>query len=102
AGLSGSEGKARVVAAVCTITTIAIKSARGTSLAHFSGAISGNDGIGSGAGTAPTTATPLLSRPAAIPATAAATDPITPPGIFALRGSPTARIARTPSPIASV
>ena len=50
AGLSGSEGKERVVAAVCTITTIVITKASGTSRTHCSGAISGSAGFGSVAG----------------------------------------------------
>ena len=60
-GLVGVGGNERVVAAVCTITTMVISKGERHERAHCSGASSGNDGIGSVAGTAPTTLTPLLS-----------------------------------------
>ena len=84
AGLSGSDGNDRVVAAVCTITTTVMTKASGTRRTQCSGARSGRVGRGSVPGTMPTTLTPLLSRPSAIVASVAATSPISAPGIFAL------------------
>ena len=63
AGLSGSDGNERVVAAVCTITTIVITKASGTSRTHRSGARSGSVGIGKVAGTVPTTFDALALEP---------------------------------------
>ena len=91
-----------MVAAVCTITTIAITKASGTSRSQRSGARSGRVGIGKVAGTVPTTLTPLLSSPAPITASVAATRPISAPGIFALIISETNTAASTPKPIRMV
>ena len=102
AGLSGSDGKARVVADVCTMTTMAIRRLNGTRWAHRSKERTGSDGVGSVAGTVPTTATPLLSRPAQITATVAATRPISAPGMRALIASEKATTANTPSPMQTV
>ncbi len=102
AGLSGSEGNERVVAAVCTMTTMAIRRLSGTRRAHRSKEISGSDGAGSVAGTVPTTPTPLLSRPAQITATVAPTRPISAPGMRALMASENATTANTPSPMQTV
>ena len=76
-----------MVAAVCTITTIVISRLNGTSRAQRSREISGNDGTGSDAGTAPTTCTPRCSRSAVITASVAAISPISAPGILALIAS---------------
>ncbi len=81
---------------------MAIRRASGTSFAHRSGAMSGNDGVGKLAGTAPTTLTPLLSRPATMTAAVAATSPISAPGILALIVSDPATTASTPKPITTV
>ncbi|MGY4292706.1 hypothetical protein ACVWXN_000801 [Bradyrhizobium sp. i1.4.4] len=76
--------------------------ASGTRRTHSSGARSGKVGRGSVPGTAPTTLTPLLSRPSAIVASVAATSPISAPGIFALTLSAMKTTASTPSPMQSV
>ena len=102
AGFFGSDRNERVVAAVCTITTIAITKASGTSRSHRSGARSGKVGIGKVAGTVPTTLTPLFSSPAPITASVAATSPISAPGIFALIVSQTNTAASTPKPSSMV
>ena len=102
AGCFGSDRNERVVAAVCTITTIAITKASGTSRNHRSGASSGRVGIGKSAGTVPTTLTPLASRPAQTTASVAATRPISAPGIFGLIVSETNTAASTPKPIRTV
>ena len=102
AGLSGSDGNERVVAAVCTITTTVMTKASGTRRTHSSGASSGKVGRGSVPGTLPTTLTPLLSRPSAIVASVAATSPISAPGIFALIFSEMKTTASTPKPMQSV
>ena len=52
-----------MVAAVCTITTIAITKASGTSRTHCSGAMSGSVGVGRLAGTVPTTFDALALEP---------------------------------------
>ena len=64
--------------------------------------MSGNDGVGSVAGTVPTTLTPLLSRPAQITAAVAAISPISAPGILALTASDPATTASTPNPMQTV
>ena len=91
-----------MVAAVCTMITIEISSASGTSFAQRSGDMSGNDGVGSVAGTAPTTLTPLLSRLAHTTAAVAATRAISAPGILALIFSDPHTTASTPKPMQTV
>lgn len=84
------------------MTTTAIRIASDNSLIQRSGAMSGNDGVGSVPGTVPTALTPLLSRWPAITATVATTRPISAPGMRALIFSDPATSASTPRPIASV
>ncbi len=91
-----------MVAAVCTITMIAIRNASGASFTQRSGVSTGNEGVGSVPGTVPTTLTPLFSRWPRITAAVAATRPISAPGIRALIFSDPATMASTPKPIMSV
>src|SRR5205085_11820560 len=102
AGRSGSEGNDRVVAAVCTMMTTTITKASGSNRTQRSGEISGNVSVGNVPGTAPTTRTPLPSRPAQITAVVAATSPINAPGILGLMASEANTTANTPKPIQTV
>ena len=62
-GSSGSDGKERVVAAVCTITTTEMMRLSETRLVSWPAEISGTASAGSVAETAPRTLTPRLSSP---------------------------------------
>ena len=98
----GSEGKDRVVAAVCTMMTIEMMRLSGTRLTRFPPETTGIASAGILAETAPRTLTPRPSRPSSTTAALASARPINAPGIRALICSETVMIAKTPRPMTSV
>ena len=91
-----------MVAAVCTMTTIAMMRPSGTRRIHWLTATSGSMSFGNPTVMTPSTGTPRLSSPIEATATLAAINPINAPGIRALMFSETVMIASTPRPIANV
>ena len=92
----------RVVAAVCTITTMEMMRVSGTRPANRPVGISGIASAGSVPKTSPRTVTPRLSSPISTTATVARMSPINAPGMRASIRSDRAMTARTPRPMNSV
>ena len=101
-GSSGLDGKDRVVAAVCTITTTAMMRLSDSSPGNRPTEMSGSASAGGAAETAPRTLTPRLSSPSSATPALASARPIKAPGMRASIRSDRAMIARTPRPITSV
>ena len=101
-GPSALSEKARVVAAVCTITTSAMSTASGATMRNSSQEIIGSDGRGAAPPRDPSVATPRASRPSAIVADSARQRPISAPGKRGLKRSPASMIASTPKPKTNV
>ena len=101
-GWSGSDTNDRVVAAVCTMTMMAMMRVSGTSCSHRPIGTSGMARVGSATGILPRTATPRLSSPSRMTTMAAAAiSPSRAPGMRASIRSAIAISASTPRPMPS-